>query len=109
MRPLLITALGLGLMATAATANPPLRDVPAIDDALLDLGIADEIRKNCPDISARLIRAPDRRHSRRRASLANRLSSTTRMVCPNRGRAAVGAGVGEVKGSAGSMSASISS
>jgi hypothetical protein len=54
---LLVPALALGLTAMPAAAKPALRDVPAIDDALLDLGIADIIRKQCPDISPRMIRA----------------------------------------------------
>lgn len=48
--------LTLGQIAPAQ-AQPPLREVAEIDDALLDLGIADRIRKNCPDISARLLKA----------------------------------------------------
>lgn len=50
-------AFTLALAASAASAKPPLRDVPAIDGTILAVGIADEIRKNCPDISARMIRA----------------------------------------------------
>lgn len=53
----LILCLSLSLTAPSAEAKPPLRDVAEIDDALLDLGIADQIRKNCPDISARMIKA----------------------------------------------------
>lgn len=49
--------LGLALVATPAAAKPPLREVAKIDDALLDLGVADLIRKNCPTISARMIKA----------------------------------------------------
>ncbi len=41
---------------TAAVAKPHLRDTP-IDDGLLALGLADEIRSACPNISARMIRA----------------------------------------------------
>lgn len=50
----LISAL---FVTTPAGAQVPLREVAKIDDALLDLGIADRIRKNCPTISARLIKA----------------------------------------------------
>ncbi|KZY05689.1 MULTISPECIES: DUF5333 domain-containing protein [unclassified Sulfitobacter] len=58
MKRMMITAaVGLALLAAPVAAKPPLRDVPAIDDALLDLGIADRIRKNCPDISARMLTA----------------------------------------------------
>ena len=48
--------LASALMASAAAAKPPLRDT-VIDDALLSIGLADEIRKTCPDISARMVRA----------------------------------------------------
>ena len=51
--PLILAAL----LAAPALANPPLREVAEIDDALLDLGIADRIRKNCPTIEARMIKA----------------------------------------------------
>ncbi|MGC1505177.1 MAG: DUF5333 domain-containing protein [Sulfitobacter sp.] len=55
---ILVTAfLGLSLLAAPAMAKSPLREVAAIDDALFDLGIADRIRKNCPNISARMLRA----------------------------------------------------
>ena len=47
----------LPMMAVQAQAKPPLREVAAIDDALLDLGLADRIRKNCPTISARMLKA----------------------------------------------------
>ena len=50
-------ALILSLTAGVASAKPHLRDVPEIDGTILAVGIADEIRKNCPDISARLLRA----------------------------------------------------
>jgi hypothetical protein len=52
-----IAVLGLGLMGQGAAAKPALRDVAEIDDALFDLGIADRIRKNCPSISARMLKA----------------------------------------------------
>ena len=54
---IIATAFAASLIATPATAQPPLREVAKIDDALLDLGIADRIRKNCPSISARMIKA----------------------------------------------------
>ena len=50
-------AFTLALVASTVSAKPPLREVPEIDGTILAVGIADEIRKNCPDISARLIRA----------------------------------------------------
>ncbi|EEB83479.1 conserved hypothetical protein [Roseobacter sp. GAI101] len=53
----MIALISLGMLATPVAAKPPLRDVAAVDDALLDLGLADRIRKECPDISARMFRA----------------------------------------------------
>ncbi|MEX0369481.1 MAG: DUF5333 domain-containing protein [Tateyamaria sp.] len=50
-------ALILSLTAGIASAKPHLRDVPEIDGTILAVGIADEIRKNCPDISARMFKA----------------------------------------------------
>lgn len=60
MRKVMIAVMGLSLTAasvTPAVAKPPLREVSEIDDALLDIGVADIIRKNCPSISARMFRA----------------------------------------------------
>lgn len=57
MRNVMIALMTATLLATPVAAKPALRDVPAIDDALLYLGIADRIRKECPDISARMFRA----------------------------------------------------
>ncbi|MBM1632402.1 DUF5333 domain-containing protein [Sulfitobacter mediterraneus] len=57
MRFIVIAITGLSLMAVPAMAKPPLREVAVIDDALLDLGIADRIRKSCPTISARMLKA----------------------------------------------------
>ncbi len=50
-------AVALTLTAVAAQAKPHLRDVAEVDDGLLAIGLADEIRKTCPDISARMIKA----------------------------------------------------
>ena len=44
-------------LAAPTFAKPPLRDVAEIDDALLAAGLADEIRKTCPNISARYLKA----------------------------------------------------
>lgn len=49
-----LVVLGLG---TPVDAKPALRDVPEIDDALFAIGLADQIRRNCPTISARLFKA----------------------------------------------------
>ncbi|MDF1727133.1 MAG: DUF5333 domain-containing protein [Sulfitobacter sp.] len=57
MRAILTVILTATLMAGAAQAKPPLREVAEIDDALFDLGLADRIRKECPSIDARLLRA----------------------------------------------------
>ncbi|SNR42479.1 DUF5333 domain-containing protein [Puniceibacterium sediminis] len=57
MRMSLILTLAVGLTATAVTAKPPLRDVPVVDDGLLAVGIADEIRNTCDDIEARMLTA----------------------------------------------------
>ncbi len=57
MRIIFTTALSVAILASPVAAKPPLRDVPEIDDALLDLGIADIIRKQCPTISARMLKA----------------------------------------------------
>lgn len=40
-----------------AEAKPPLAEVAEIDDGLMAIAIADEIRKRCDGISARMIRA----------------------------------------------------
>ena len=57
MRFLVIAITGLTLLAAPVAAKPPLRDVAEVDDALLDLGIADRVRKQCPSISARMAKA----------------------------------------------------
>ncbi len=54
---IMIPAVVVTMIATTVVAKPALRDVPAIDDALLAVGLADEIRKQCPNISARYIKA----------------------------------------------------
>ncbi|MEM6889951.1 MAG: DUF5333 domain-containing protein [Pseudomonadota bacterium] len=38
-----------------AQARPALRDVPQIDNGLFTIGLADRIRKTCPEISARML------------------------------------------------------
>ncbi|MEW9919164.1 DUF5333 domain-containing protein [Marimonas sp. MJW-29] len=57
MRCLFAALLGACVLASTAEAKPPLREVSAIDDALFDLGVADRIRKQCPSIDARMLRA----------------------------------------------------
>ena len=57
------TAAALSLIATIAfapalaQAKPPLRDVARIDDALMMVAIADDLRKRCDAIDARMIAA----------------------------------------------------
>jgi len=57
MRILIAALSAMSLFALPLHAQPPLREVAKIDNALLDLGIADVIRKNCPTISARALKA----------------------------------------------------
>lgn len=55
---LLTSALILALtVASGVSAKTALRDVPAIDNGLMHVAIADAIRKSCDSINARLIRA----------------------------------------------------
>lgn len=56
MRLILISILCLTL-ALPVLAKPPLREVSEIDDGLMAVAIADEIRKSCDDIQPRMIRA----------------------------------------------------
>ena len=46
-----------GAWANAAQALPPLRSVAQIDDGLMAVALADEIRKTCDDIAPRMVRA----------------------------------------------------
>lgn len=57
MRKLIIVLAATATLAHPVTAQPALRDVASIDNALFDLGVADIIRKQCPDVSARMVRA----------------------------------------------------
>ena len=57
----LIPSILFGLTLSAVTvspvlAKPHLREVREIDDVLMQIAIADEIRKTCDGISARMIR-----------------------------------------------------
>lgn len=54
---LIPAALILLGLATPVLAKPPLRDVAEIDNGLMAIAIADEIRKECDDIKPRMIRA----------------------------------------------------
>jgi hypothetical protein len=52
--PVLLVCLGL---AAPLGARPPLSQVAEIDNALMAIAIADEIRKRCDGIDARMLRA----------------------------------------------------
>ncbi|MDW3222280.1 MAG: DUF5333 domain-containing protein [Paracoccaceae bacterium] len=46
------------MSATGLSADiAPLREVKSIDDGLFVIGLADQIRKNCPNISPRVFKA----------------------------------------------------
>jgi hypothetical protein len=51
-----IIAMTILALATPVFANPPLREVKEINDSLLAVGLADEIRKNCNNISGRIFK-----------------------------------------------------
>lgn len=57
MRPVPTLVLCCALFAGAAAGKPPLREVPEIDNGLMMVAIADEIRTRCDDIGARMFRA----------------------------------------------------
>lgn len=54
---LVTPVLVLALVAAPVAAKPPLRDVAEIDNGLMAIAIADEIRKNCDGIQPRMVRA----------------------------------------------------
>ena len=53
---ILALALTAGMVPAAVTAKPPLREVREITDALLWVGLADEIRKKCDRIDGRVVK-----------------------------------------------------
>jgi hypothetical protein len=57
MRPVPTLALCCVLAAFPAAGKPPLREVAEIDNGLMVVAIADEIRTRCDGIGARLFRA----------------------------------------------------
>ena len=57
MRMTMTVMIAAALAATTATAKPALRDVSAVDDGLLAVAIADEIRNTCDTIDARMFTA----------------------------------------------------
>lgn len=46
-----------GVSQVTAQALPPLHQDPVIRQGFYAIGLADEIRRNCPDIAPRLVRA----------------------------------------------------
>ncbi|MBO9464466.1 hypothetical protein TRP8649_02669 [Pelagimonas phthalicica] len=59
MRLIPVILISLSLTQTA-WAKTPLSQVAVIDDALMEIAIADEIRKSCDGIRARMLRALSR-------------------------------------------------
>lgn len=63
MRFALILATGLGLSVTQAVTpamaqtKAPLSSVTGVTDGIMSLGIANTVRRKCPDISGRMIKA----------------------------------------------------
>ena len=57
MRTSMILAAAFVAFAPMAEAKQPLAEVKPITQGLLAVGLADEIRNNCPSISARMLRA----------------------------------------------------
>ncbi|WP_298857311.1 DUF5333 domain-containing protein [uncultured Sulfitobacter sp.] len=57
MRHLILTVSLFAVSAGAVAAKPPLRDVAQIDQAVFDVAVADQIRKKCPDIAPRVVKA----------------------------------------------------
>lgn len=57
MRKLLAILGAFALSAGMATGKEPLRSVKSVDDAVFDVAVADKIRRECPDLAPRLIKA----------------------------------------------------
>ena len=55
MMRMILALAGLTMLAHSAVANPPLRDVIEVERAMLIIGQADGIRRNCPTIVPRKI------------------------------------------------------
>lgn len=49
--------LATTIFSAPASALPPLEEDPTVVNGFYAMGLADEIRKNCPDISARMFTA----------------------------------------------------
>ena len=67
---ILLAATMMIMFVTAASANPPLGEVRSINDGLLAVGLADEIRKNCGSISGRILRGIARLRSIQKSARA---------------------------------------
>lgn len=52
-----VIAVLMAALAAPVAAKVPLRDVARIDDGLMYLAIADQLRKDCGGIGARMLRA----------------------------------------------------
>ncbi|WP_238367087.1 DUF5333 domain-containing protein [Mesobacterium pallidum] len=57
MKRLMTLTLAATLLAGATSAKPALRDVAEIDNSLMMVAIADELRKECGDLDARMLKA----------------------------------------------------
>lgn len=57
MRHFFVTLSMLAVSAGTVSANPALRDIPQIENAVFDVAVADKIRKKCDDIAPRLAQA----------------------------------------------------
>ena len=57
MRTLIVPILTIALSAGAVAAKHPIRDVKVIDNAVFHVAVADRIRKKCPDIAPRIVKA----------------------------------------------------
>ena len=57
MRHLILPVSVFVLIAGGVAAKQPLREIKAIDNAVFDVAVADQIRKKCPDIAPRLVQA----------------------------------------------------
>jgi hypothetical protein len=52
----LAAAMGISMTGYSVSAQSGIRNEPVLDNGLFTVGLAHEIRSNCPQISARLLR-----------------------------------------------------
>ncbi len=57
MRHFIVPIVIVTLTAGSLAAKQPIRNVAAIDNAVFDVAVADRIRKKCPDIAPRIVKA----------------------------------------------------